>query len=74
MTPKFKVGDLVKSYYKNHNEIIIEQIIKIENNQYFVKDIFSNIILCFPFFNYERETFDETSPELLTDEEKLEML
>lgn len=80
MTPKFKVGDIIKCYSKNTNRIFVEQIVEITNNTYRTKTIFpikdweDEPYLYVDCELFETETMFFTQPILLTDEDKIKLL
>lgn len=75
MKSKFKVGDIVKYYYKNNNYKFYEQIIEIQNNKYKIKQLYGSYSQRWiEIRHYENENYLFSETELLTSEDKLELL
>lgn len=71
---KFKNGDIVKFYDKRTQGKYYHKIITVSNNLYHIYSFCSNQEFGIYTYNYEQETPSETAPQLINDEDKLELL
>lgn len=76
MSPKFKPGDIVYTYNVVSKKYKIYKILeyKTEYSHYFYYDYETKLIMSRHYASFERPTFTEWPPQLLTEEKKLEIL
>lgn len=72
--PKFKVGDFIKRRLIRENKYCIYQIIDIAQDSYIIRNLTTLLQLRLPFHYVEEYISQFEKAELLTQEEKVELL